>query len=146
MHVSQITLRWDSDARAFDTSELETFSSTHEILQVFEHLFMVDGVPAWALLLTHRGIAGPRQVGNAEPTRNPRTELSADERALYEALRRWRNQRARDEGKPPYVLFTNNQMIAVARARPKDVAELGRIQGIGESRLASYGEDLVALV
>ncbi len=62
------------------------------------------------------------------------TELEPEHRAIFEALRKWRNERAKRDGRPPYVLFTNGQLANIARARPDTKA----------ARIRDYADDLLA--
>lgn len=148
MKLKPFTLRWDDDARAFDTSPLDAFMAEHDVLSVFEHFFVHDTRPGWALLLGYRPRTGPPLLGPASdaPAGDPRAELAPEDRKTFEALRAWRNQRAREEGKPAYVLFTNNQMIAIARARPRSKTALGAIHGVGEAKLSAYGDAVLQVL
>lgn len=68
-----------------------------------------------------------------------------DER-LFERLREWRMERARRQDQPAFVVFTDATLTAIAEARPRTVAELVAIPGIGQAKLDRYGEDVLALV
>jgi ATP-dependent DNA helicase RecQ len=70
---------------------------------------------------------------------------SADE-ALFERLRQWRAQVAKEHGVPAYVVFHDATLRAIAQARPQSVDGLRGISGIGERKLASYGEALIGIV
>ncbi|MGN6132366.1 MAG: ATP-dependent DNA helicase UvrD2 [Nocardioidaceae bacterium] len=66
--------------------------------------------------------------------------------ALFERLREWRIARASEEKVPPYVVFTDLTLQAIAEVKPADTAGLLRINGVGQSKLGKYGEDVLALV
>jgi DNA helicase-2/ATP-dependent DNA helicase PcrA len=66
--------------------------------------------------------------------------------ALFERLREWRVARAAEDKVPAYVVFTDLTLQAIAEARPADEAALLRINGIGQSKLEKYGDDVLALV
>ena len=68
------------------------------------------------------------------------------DKPLFMALRKWRNDRAKREGRPSYVIFTNVQLAAIAQARPKDNSALEALSGIGEARVRDYGADVLALI
>ena len=70
---------------------------------------------------------------------------SVDE-VLFERLREWRSGRAREQGHPAYVVFTDATLTAIAEARPRSVQELVAIPGIGQSKLDRYGEEVLAVV
>jgi DNA helicase-2/ATP-dependent DNA helicase PcrA len=71
---------------------------------------------------------------------------SSYDEGLFERLRDWRAGRAKEQGHPAYVVFTDATLEAIAEARPSSVAELVAIPGIGQSKLDRYGEDVLGLV
>ena len=62
---------------------------------------------------------------------------------LFEALRSWRRQRAKEMGVPPYVIFHDSTLRSVAAARPGSLNALSVIEGIGDTKLARHGESLL---
>ncbi|MGI5513712.1 DNA helicase RecQ [Streptomyces sp. CA-106131] len=73
-------------------------------------------------------------------------ELPAELLPVFEALRSWRASRAREQGVPAYVIFHDATLREIATARPKTVAELGAIGGVGEKKLATYGEGVLGVL
>jgi ATP-dependent DNA helicase RecQ len=73
---------------------------------------------------------------------------SLDEAAqrLFDRLRAWRAQVAREHGVPAYVVFHDGTLQAIARARPVSVDHLRAISGVGEKKLENYGAQLLALL
>jgi ATP-dependent DNA helicase UvrD/PcrA len=65
---------------------------------------------------------------------------------LYERLRQWRLKVAAAQSVPAYVVFTDLTLTAIAERRPSAEAELAQITGIGQHKLAKYGEAVLALV
>ncbi|NDC59127.1 MAG: hypothetical protein EBZ50_09975 [Alphaproteobacteria bacterium] len=83
----------------------------------------------------------------AAKTRGPaRTSGPAQEDGLLGKLRAWRRKTAAAQGAPPYVVFPDATLLALAEARPASRADLARISGMGEKRIERYGEDILALV
>ncbi|MGI8931662.1 MAG: DNA helicase RecQ [Sphingomicrobium sp.] len=62
---------------------------------------------------------------------------------LFEALRAWRRERAKEEGVPPYVIFHDSTLREVAATRPSSLSRLSEIEGIGDTKLARHGESLL---
>jgi ATP-dependent DNA helicase RecQ len=73
-------------------------------------------------------------------------DLSADELIIFEALRAWRSQEAKQRSVPPYVVFHDKTLRAIAIDRPASMAELSGISGLGQAKLANYGTAVLALV
>ena len=92
-----------------------------------------------------------------EDRRAPRTRTASrspghveltDERdvALYEALRDWRLEVARETDKPAYTVLTDSTLAAIAETRPSGTAELARVNGIGPAKIDRYGATILAIV
>ena len=62
---------------------------------------------------------------------------------LFEALRAWRRDRAKEVGVPPYVIFHDSTLRAVAAAKPPSLKALSMIDGIGDTKLERHGESLL---
>lgn len=70
--------------------------------------------------------------------------LTASDEALFERLRALRKRLADEAEVPPYVVFPNTTLTAMAQARPATAAEFLAVPGIGEKKLATYGEPFLA--
>jgi ATP-dependent DNA helicase RecQ len=64
---------------------------------------------------------------------------NAGERALFEALRARRASLAKAQGVPPYVIFHDTTLIEIAQRRPRNLADLAGISGVGQAKLERYG-------
>jgi ATP-dependent DNA helicase RecQ len=72
--------------------------------------------------------------------------LAIGERPLFEALRAWRAAEAKAQHVPPYVIFQDRTLAEIAAARPGSRAALVSLNGVGESKLARYGEAVLEVV
>ena len=61
-----------------------------------------------------------------------------------ERLRAWRLARAREDGVPPYVVFHDTVLHAIADAQPRSLGDLSQIAGVGPAKLERYGDELLA--
>ena len=66
--------------------------------------------------------------------------------ALFERLRAWRGEKAREQRVPAYVVLHNSHLEEISARKPRTIHELGAIKGVGLRRAARYGEELLALV
>lgn len=63
---------------------------------------------------------------------------------LFEALRAVRLKLAREQGLPPYMIFHDATLQEMCERRPTSLATLGTISGVGQRKLAQYGEAFLA--
>ena len=73
-------------------------------------------------------------------------DLDAEQTATFELLRAWRLDEAREQGVPPYVVFGDATLRALAVHLPGSPEALLEISGIGEAKLERYGEAVLALL
>jgi DNA helicase-2/ATP-dependent DNA helicase PcrA len=73
-------------------------------------------------------------------------ELSAADEPLLTKLIEWRRERARADGVPAYVVADNKTLAAIAVRRPADAAGLLAVPGIGQRKVAGYGDEILAIV
>ena len=67
-----------------------------------------------------------------------------DER-LFDRLREWRLQVAKEASVPAFVIFTDATLRAIAESRPLNDAALAAIPGVGAAKLDRYGSAVIAL-
>jgi len=65
---------------------------------------------------------------------------------LLTKLKAWRTEEARKRGVPPYVIFHDKTLAAIASARPKGPRQLMGVKGMGPAKLDAYGDALLAIL
>jgi ATP-dependent DNA helicase RecQ len=73
-------------------------------------------------------------------------ELSGEAAPVFELLRAWRGATAKEQGVPAYVIFHDATLREIAARMPADLGALGTISGIGENKLAKYGEGVLGVL
>jgi len=107
-------------------------------------------------LPTAASIRGPQPRGRraaareaSESARAVGTDTGAEvevDPELFARLKQWRTEEARRKGMPPYVIFHDRTLAALAAARPRDRESLQQVRGIGPAKLEAYGEVLLGLL
>jgi len=144
--VRVITLRYQEGLQGFPEEALKKAISGREVLEAREHFFTHGNVPHLVLTLllgdAPAGGDGVRRRGGPDPEEG----LEEARRPLYRELKRWRNDRARADGKPAYVIARNTQLAEIARQVPHSLAGLKEIDGIGEAFCRDYGAAVLGLM
>ncbi|MCN0178282.1 DNA helicase RecQ [Salinispora arenicola] len=73
-------------------------------------------------------------------------ELAPAAAEVFERLRAWRAATAREQGVPAYVIFHDATLRQIASDAPSALADLARVSGVGEAKLAKYGEQVLAVL
>ena len=87
----------------------------------------------------------PKRAAKAPRARKaePAASLPDGAAATFERLRTWRAATAKEQGVPAYVIFHDSTLKEIAMTAPSSLAELGKVSGIGETKLARYGQQLL---
>jgi ATP-dependent DNA helicase RecQ len=89
----------------------------------------------------------PRSGGSStRPPKATAADLPASATGLFERLRAWRGATAKEQGVPAYVVFNDATMREIAMKEPATLDELGQVSGIGENKLARYGQAVLDLL
>jgi ATP-dependent DNA helicase RecQ len=91
---------------------------------------------------------GKRSAKSSGKTRLPGVDEGVDEaaRGLFDALRAERGRLARDQGVPPYIIFHDTTLIALAQRRPRSLADLVGVPGMGKTKIERYGAAFLAIL
>src|SRR3984885_9845799 len=96
----------------------------------------------------------PVRVPQAKPARASRaaasaaaaTELSEADAAVFDQLRAWRGAAAEEKGVPAYVIFHDATLRQIASQSPSTLTELSTVNGVGDAKLAKYGQQILDLM
>ena len=72
-------------------------------------------------------------------------KLTAKDEALAARLRAWRMAEAKRLGVPPFLVLHDRAVIALAKARPANPAQLMAVVGIGPGKAEKFGETILEL-
>ena len=79
-------------------------------------------------------------------TKLPSKRVGEASNPVLEALRAWRKVQAAEQNVPPYVIFHDTTLLAIALAKPRNQSELSAISGLGEKRIERYGKALITII
>ena len=83
------------------------------------------------------------KVKTTRAAKNAPVDLPAEAAPVFEKLRTWRTAQAREQGVPPYIIFNDATLRQIAATTPATLDELSAISGVGENKLAKYGQEIL---
>jgi hypothetical protein len=165
------TFRYSSTLGGFDDTALREYVANQEVLAFREHFFTVNDRPHLLCVVEtqascvtpsspekdHRGDAGairdrrdascsPRNRAARGRRSDPTDGLDEEQRLLFQSVREWRSEAAREEGVPPYVILTNRELRTIVERRPENVTALGHVHGIGPMKVKRHGRAILRLL
>lgn len=151
MKARVFSISYDRATRSMDDSELRNFLCEHRLVSFSDHFCIVDETPTLFVSITYQeqpsGFQVPFAANDAgNPGKRPEKELAESDLSLYNALRLWRNNKAKAIGVSNFIIFSNRQLGQIASIRPTTLVGLGDIDGVGDARLRDHGNEIVDIV
>lgn len=149
MLVKIISLTFDSARGNFDDSPLREFLKDKEIISITDHFFLKNETPYLSIVIKYypyRQETNPSLAPKGKRDESWREELAEADMGVFNRLREWRAKRSRDDGVPPYILFTNKQLVEIVKTKPASLSDIEKVEGIGASKLEKYGKDILELI
>jgi ATP-dependent DNA helicase RecQ len=109
--------------------------TSKEVLYQGRQVLLRDDPPRAAAAKAARGT---RTAAAAEAA-----DLSGPAAAVFEELRTWRAAVAKEQGVPAYVIFHDATLRQIAATSPSTLAELASVNGVGETKLARFGQQIL---
>jgi superfamily II DNA helicase RecQ len=149
MLIKVISLVFDSAFGGFNDESIREFLKDKELISATEYHFVRNDVPYLTFVFKyfpHRAEADPKSFSKDKNQEEAwRKLLTEADMGLFNLMRDWRSQRAKKDGMPPYILFTNQQLAEIVKRRPQSLGELMKIDGIGEGKAKKYGDEILKI-
>lgn len=148
MDVRVITLRYAEGVQGFSEDALRRACAGREVLDVSEHYFVHGGIPHLTLVVKMAGTSVSSGSAWKDRSVAPDLEigLTDGQKQLFRALKKWRNERAQQDGKPAYAIGRNTLILEIVKAHPTTLAALKEVDGMGEASIANYGKEILEIV
>jgi DNA helicase-2/ATP-dependent DNA helicase PcrA len=89
--------------------------------------------------LASRSAAGPKTAVRGRSTRPVGDPI-------FDALKRWRRDRAERDSVPAYVVFHDSTLAEIASRHPRTLSDLRKVSGVGPAKLERYGQEVMAVL
>lgn len=128
-------------------AELNRLLASQRVTEFQKHLVTDGGEPCWAVVVTlTTGDGEPRGRVEQRKGVDYREVLPAEEFAVFAKLREARKQLSHEHGVASYTVATNQQLAEMVQRRVTTREAMAKIRGVGEARIAKYGEPLLAIL
>jgi ATP-dependent DNA helicase RecQ len=102
---------------------------------------------SWQVLRGERAVRVGESVKPARGKRAGKAVVAGDgDDALFQALRTLRKRLADEAGMPPYIIFNDASLRDMAQRQPTTLEDFAGIAGVGQAKLARYGQQFVELI
>ena len=160
MHLQHFSARLDDTYLEQDQQTINRFMEQVIVKQTATQF--VPGTPDfWSILIFYEVQQGvrvngdhpietvekkPKSVIKVAPEPVDEEPLTGEQSQILAALKTWRKDKANESQRPEYLVVQNATLESLARTKPRSVTELNAIKGLGEHKIAQFGEDIMAIL
>ena len=129
-----------------DLEHLNAFLRQVVPIQVSSSL--VNGNPSfWSVLVFFEGEFPTSQAKKEQDkTEKPDKVFESSNPTVFEALRRWRSQRAKSDGVPAYTVANNAELEAILQASPKHLVDFESIKTFSKIKREKYAREILQVL
>ena len=139
MNIKVFNIRLSKEHCQEDQNKMNEFLDSVEIKLTSTNFVTTSTVDFWSAAVFYVPKNGKIGIENE-------IELTIDEKKIYSALKKWRNDLAINLGWSAFRICHNSHLVDIARAKPETIEELKSIKSFGEKRTANYGDDIISVL
>ncbi len=129
---------------ASDEEKLNQFLASHQIFSIDKHLTQVEQNTYWVFAISYGD--SHHTSASRQPAVDYKEVLNEDDFTRFVQLRELRNKLAKQEGRPAYAIFTNEQLANLVTRRVITRSGMAEIEGIGDTRIERYADQFLAVL
>lgn len=147
MNLKHFTTRLAPENLHADQDAINRFMETVTVKKTSTQ-FVPGNPDYWSILVFYEnGHATP--IKEKETVKAPEVtmaDLTENEQAIVNALKIWRKDRATEMNIPEFMVCHNATLMTLAKERPHNLVGLAKIKGLGDQKIARYGDDIIAIL
>lgn len=145
MKVKVFQIRLNNDTLQSDQDNLNNFLESVTVMKTATEL--INGQSnLWSILVFYDNQKSENQTITDKVQVKDYTDLSDDEKIIFETLKQWRQDKATQLSVPNYLICHNSELMSVAKEKPQTLSALLKIKGFGEQKISKFGDDILAVL
>ncbi len=146
MRIKTFCIRLGQAYQESDEEELNEFLSLVKVNKTCSSLVQAE-IPYWTVLVYHDEASANKSYTTVRKASYDKdTELDIEEQQIFEELKKWRSDTALMMNVPQYFVFTNTELIGVAKEKPEKLGDFDKLRGFGTIKISKYGDEILQIV
>ncbi|MBV6879732.1 HRDC domain-containing protein [Epilithonimonas ginsengisoli] len=143
MKVKVLKIRISDQFQNMDEAILNDYLERYDIVDLNTQLVQGD-INFWSVFINYE----EKQIKptSSKTNVNPDEQLSEEETIIYDKLKNWRAEKAKESQLPPYIIFHNAHLVAIAKHKPSNFEDLENVKGLGKAKIEKYGVEIIEVL
>ena len=142
MKVKVLKIRVSDQFQNMDEAILNDYLQRYDIIDLHTQLIAGD-INYWSVFINYEE---KEPTTYSKTSDNSKEELADDEVIIYDRLKKWRAVKAKELQLPPYIIFSNANLVTIAKNKSATIKELENIKGLGNAKINKYGLEIIEVL
>ncbi|MCD9855834.1 HRDC domain-containing protein [Epilithonimonas sp. JDS] len=143
MKIKVFKIRISEEFLEEDQFLINDFLAKFEVLHTNSQL-IEDETNYWSVLVSYQEKKAKEPVNKI--TSISEEELTEEEVIIYNKLKDWRSEKAKESQLPSYIIFHNAHLMTIAKNKPSNLEDLEQVNGIGKTKIEKYGAEIIEVL
>lgn len=139
MNIKVFNIRLEKENCQNDQDNMNAFLDSVEVKLTSTNFVTTATKDFWSAVVFY-DLKKEKQNSNSE------TDLTQEEKKLYEALRQWRNKKSIELNSPHFMICYNSELISIVKTKPKSISDFKKIKGFGELKTKKFAADIITVL
>ena len=140
MKVKLFTIRITKNELEIDQNSLNDFLETVNYKKSDTH-FIESENSCWSVLVHYEELDETKVFQTVQLE-----DLSINEQTIFNHLKKWRSEKALENGLKSFMICHNSELINIAVKKPNSISQLKLIKGFGTVKAEKFGDDIISLL
>lgn len=145
MNLKIFNTRLSAENVLNDQVAINTFMNSVDVKNTTAQ-FIPGNPDHWSILVFFEETKGTKTKEKEKTPPITEDDLTIDEATIFTALKLWRKDRATEINLPEFMVCHNATLLFIAKEKPQDLVALSKIKGMGDQKIATYGNDIIAIL
>ncbi len=147
MNLKLFNTRLTSENAPGDQETINAFMDTVSVKKTSTQ-FVPGNPDFWSILVFYEDYNGTHSKTKENEKQPPITEadLTENEMNILSALKIWQKDKAAEINLPEFMVFHKATLLSIAKEKPQTLLDLSKIKGLGDQKIAKYGDDVIAIL
>jgi superfamily II DNA helicase RecQ len=145
MNLKIFNTRLSAENVLHDQIAINTFMNSVEVTNTTAQ-FIPGNPDQWSILVFYEILNGGKTKEKEKPPAITEDQLTIDQAAVFSALKLWRKDKAQEINLPEFMVCHNATLLFIAKEQPRDLVALSKIKGMGDQKIAAFGNDIIAII
>lgn len=146
MNIKTFKIRTDELYKEYDEKLINDFLNTVDVIEI-SSIFVTDSINYWSIIIQYTDKKNEEiEYDTFKKIKYEKSDLNDGELDIVQRIKTWRDEKAKQESLPVYMVLLNSDIYSVVKEKPINFLELSKVHGWGEKKIEKFGKEILTMI